>query len=911
MVRVTQSLLNNNLMFNLQQNMQRIAQLQNQLSTGRRVNQPADDPVDFPNMLNLRSSIHQGRNYLDNIGGARTNLELSETTMGNLTEAIQKIRTLAVQGGNNLDAQARLSLANQVSELYGQVMDMANANFNGQYIFGGSETQTIAFKRVDDTVIYNGDDFQRNVALSQGTNVTMNLHGFETFLHTPNQVSGSLRLEDTSASLAEELRKLHPDFPNLPPIPERHPDTNTQRSPNPDNSPSPSPNNYASFSIYGKEIRVDLSVDSLEDVVERINAKVPEVTASIGQQNQLVLKSHRGDAIEMSDGARPTGFEPQPPFGLNLLGALGMYRRIDGFRSFSVGYPSQDPLTDPTVSPTPERSRINVQNNSFLFADSNHGPSSLSSDSFGDNLAITNVDENGNEAYKDNGDLDFIERLETLRITIGDEVINLDLRGLTQGHSFDDETGNEDDVPGSELGDLLELINNHPSLKGKATAFINADGTGIGISAVEGTDQFKVENARMIFGRDITSRVTIDENTGLPTVEKTDPLTLDTKLDELPGSLVDPDEGGSLGIRREDPTVSGIPPTVNQGVISIFNDGSSDIADLREAETIGDVIKAINNTSVGVKAEINDTGTGINIYSTSGNNGFLRIEDYENGTTARDLGLYAPPPPPRIQSDATIQPNNLAFDEFALANGGQFEIEVRDGSGAVMDTYSIAVNETDTLEDIANRIDTIDGKSGPGGGLISARITDGTLSITGNYNGHVLYIDPEKDTTGTDVNSRFTSLLGISKYTFVDEDDSNAFSPVTSDQDTASVLGIEAEGTVNEVEERNIFRSIQLLESALRENDTDGIQASLDNLDTDLEKVLDRRTILGTRLNRLDAFEARLTEGEDFLRQELSKIEDADFTETVSEFTLVQNAFNATLQVGSRLIQQTLLDFLR
>ncbi len=911
MVRITQSLLSNQILFNLQNNMKRITDIQDQLSTGRRINRPGDDPVDYPTALNLRSAIQQGRSYQRNITSARTNLELTETNMDSLTNTLQKVRTLAVQGGNDSDPDARLAIAQEVSEMFGQVMDLANANYNGQYIFGGSETKEMAFENKEGAVLYNGDDYSRKVGLSEGTKVTTNLNGFETFLHTPNQITSQMSLNDTEAPLAEQLRMMHPDFPNLPPLPEKAASSTKERSPNPNNSPSPKPNNYASFSIYGTEIKVDLSVDSLEDVVNRINAKVKDVTASINSNNQMVITSHRSDALKLEDGERPIGFEGDPPFGANILSALGMHRRVDGNRNLAVGYPAMDPLADPTESPAPERANVKLQNDTFLFAQANHGPQTKASIPFADNMALTEADAEGNEVVLENGDPKFIEQLEAIRITIDDEVIDLDFRALTQGRDFDGTEGNGDDIPGSTLEDMLELINNHPELKGRATAYINSTGTGIGISATHDSDMFKVENVRKLFGRDITTQVSVDSATGGTTVTQTDPITKETKLDDLPGALVDPDEGGSLGIRRADPMPAGNPPSMNKGLIVIQNNGQSEAVDLREAETIGDVIRAINKSKTGVEAKINSTGTGIDIQSTTGNPDELSIVDMNEGTTARDLGLFSPPSASRIQSEATVTESTTVIGDFPEVSEGSFEIEVRDGSGAVLDTYSIDVSPSDTMEDIAKRIDAIDGKPGAGSGLLSANLEGDRLNIVSNYDGHVINIDPAKDSTGTDSTNRFTSLVGINKYMYVDEEDVNPLVPYESKQSTASILGINHEGTIQEVEEKNVFRSIKELERALREDDTEGIQESLDNLDFDLEKILSQRTTVGARMNRLDSTESRLQEGEDFMRQQLSSIEDADLAETITDYTLAQNAFNAALQASSGIIQRTLLDFLR
>ena len=92
---------------------------------------------------------------------------------------------------------------------------------------------------------------------------------------------------------------------------------------------------------------------------------------------------------------------------------------------------------------------------------------------------------------------------------------------------------------------------------------------------------------------------------------------------------------------------------------------------------------------------------------------------------------------------------------------------------------------------------------------------------------------------------------------------------------------------------------------------SDVYKRQLEDIDLDLEKILNVRASLGSRINRLDANEARVQSGEDFLRQELSGVEDADLAATITDMTMAQNAFEATLAAAGRILQQSLLDFLR
>ena len=259
--------------------------------------------------------------------------------------------------------------------------------------------------------------------------------------------------------------------------------------------------------------------------------------------------------------------------------------------------------------------------------------------------------------------------------------------------------------------------------------------------------------------------------------------------------------------------------------------------------------------------------------------GELKVIDMASGTTAQDLGFVGTPPPARIQSDPALgltPADAIGAGALAGVGAGTFEIEVRDGSGATIDKYSIPNAAGETIADIVKSIDEADGKGGPGGGLISANFdtVNNVLNVVSNYNGNTILIDPAKDTTA----GSFTSVVGLNKYTAMSEANALTYGPAVSDQNTASILGVAQSGKINEIEEKNIFRTLKNLESGLRNDNTELLKQTLDDMDIDLDAILNGRTKLGARLNRLDSEESRLKETEDFSRQELSFVEDADFT---------------------------------
>src|SRR5690606_35734203 len=101
-----------------------------------------------------------------------------------------------------------------------------------------------------------------------------------------------------------------------------------------------------------------------------------------------------------------------------------------------------------------------------------------------------------------------------------------------------------------------------------------------------------------------------------------------------------------------------------------------------EATTIGDVIDAINATSIGVEARLNDAGDGIALIDTAGGTGKLKVEEVGNGQTAADL---------RIKGESTTQ----TIDGTPT--------EVIDGST----TFTVTLDADDTLNDLVTKINDL------------------------------------------------------------------------------------------------------------------------------------------------------------------------------------------------------------
>jgi len=188
-VRVTQGMLVERVLFNLQNQTQRLLQLQNQLSTGLRVNRPSDDPIDARRAIDVRTTIEKDEQFLDNIRTVSPQLLESASTIQTAIDAMQRAREITIQGANGTVQQPELDqIANEMNQILESVFDSANHKTDNKFIFAGTRTQGQAFSATRDandeivSVTYEGNDENIEVAVSEDVTTVINVTGSDVFL---------------------------------------------------------------------------------------------------------------------------------------------------------------------------------------------------------------------------------------------------------------------------------------------------------------------------------------------------------------------------------------------------------------------------------------------------------------------------------------------------------------------------------------------------------------------------------------------------------------------------------------------------------------------------------------------------------------------------------------------------------
>ncbi|QOV91521.1 flagellar hook-associated protein FlgL [Humisphaera borealis] len=256
-----------------------LAQVQNELTTGKRLNRPSDDPGDSSAAIQLQKVLEQRKAYADNIDAAKGQLSEVDSTLGDLSALLQQAQTIASANvGSDVTPDARKSAAAVVQSIYQQAVSLGNKQFNGVYLFGGDKATEPPFEVGENGgVKFVGSGTTLLNRVDENASLSFMANGAEVFGATSTRITGTADLTPgvTAATRLSDLRGAANEGVKSGSI------------------------------VVGNgtiSTTVDLShADTLGDVVTAINAAaVGGITAAIGGGN-LVLTGGGGDNITVNE----------------------------------------------------------------------------------------------------------------------------------------------------------------------------------------------------------------------------------------------------------------------------------------------------------------------------------------------------------------------------------------------------------------------------------------------------------------------------------------------------------------------------------------------------------------------------------------------------------------------------------
>ncbi len=168
----------------LMKSLSEMYRLNEQISSGKRINKPSDDPTGTSRAMAYKVSIAAGEQCLGNIEGAASALTSADSALSSVNTALTRVKALAVQGASGTATDSsRAALAAEVGQLRDQLLSLANTKVGGDYIFSGFQTDTAAFDT--SSYAYRGDSGAINVGIGGGMLLSQNVPGDAVFQYAP------------------------------------------------------------------------------------------------------------------------------------------------------------------------------------------------------------------------------------------------------------------------------------------------------------------------------------------------------------------------------------------------------------------------------------------------------------------------------------------------------------------------------------------------------------------------------------------------------------------------------------------------------------------------------------------------------------------------------------------------------
>jgi flagellar hook-associated protein 3 FlgL len=208
-MRVTSNMMTDSLARYLTAQNEALYERQTIIASQKRINRPSDDPIGIGKVLDYRQTLSSIEQYGTNIQSGQERLEITEITLDLVDELLQGIRAIA-QTESGGTTESRQLTAEEVKDMFDQVLDLANSKLNGNYMFSGYQTQTAPFSRDDTlattfdqfTVTYNGDDGDARFVVAPNTEITIDTDGRPLF---QNAAGGGINIFDAMRDLIVAL----------------------------------------------------------------------------------------------------------------------------------------------------------------------------------------------------------------------------------------------------------------------------------------------------------------------------------------------------------------------------------------------------------------------------------------------------------------------------------------------------------------------------------------------------------------------------------------------------------------------------------------------------------------------------------------------------------------------------------
>lgn len=207
-MRVSTAQIYNSALTQMQNSQARLAEIQEQISTGKSILSPSDDPVASARILKLERELARSDVYDNNIDAAQRRLDLEEETLDSIYNVVQQVNDLVLQANNSTMSEAdRNIIAEEIRQLQSTAVALMNTkDSEGEYLFSGSQGSTLPFEEhADGSYSFEGDDGQRYIQAGSELQLATTDSGQDIFMVLEDDIEVSVLGQDSSLITTPEF----------------------------------------------------------------------------------------------------------------------------------------------------------------------------------------------------------------------------------------------------------------------------------------------------------------------------------------------------------------------------------------------------------------------------------------------------------------------------------------------------------------------------------------------------------------------------------------------------------------------------------------------------------------------------------------------------------------------------------
>lgn len=735
--------------------------LENEISTGQALNLPSDNPGAALDAVNIQRTLDQLTQVSTNLTTNQSYLTQTDSTLSSIANLLNTAQSTASSASStSVGSSAQQEAAGQIGQIVQQLLDSANTNYDGRYLFAGSEANTQPFVMDGQYVEYTGNA----ASLSSYSDVNQlfqtNVSGAEAFGALSTGVQGTADLTPTLTA-ETPLSSL-----------------NDGQGVSPGSIVISDGTNSSTVNLAG--------ASTLGDVAAAIEANPPagrSVSVSITPTGlDVSLDSAGGGNLTITEA---NGGTTAANLGLLSTSVVGTGPVVG--TPVDPGITATTPLESLFGAPAQAVVNSTAANSSFQ------------------------IQANSNGAAGNGYTLQFID---DGKVQAGNETVNVD--SATNTITVDIQSGS------TTANDVINALNNNAQFSANFTAGLNPNQPG---------------------------------DTGLGVVDLASTGTT------AGGSGTDLDPAG----------------------LQITNGGQTYNISFAGDQTVGDLLNTLNGSGAAVLAEINSSGSGINILSRLSGSDFEIGEN--GGQTATQLGVRT------FTGSTTLAQLNYGSGVQTATSGADFIIQRPDGT-----QLSVSIGSDKTIQDVINTINNDPNNQG-------ANAVTASLNAYGNG-----------ITLTTNAQSNGSAQLQV-----IEENSSNAAQelglvPAGQTQSNAPTINGNTQTLVgsdtNPQETDSTFNALIRLQSAFQSGNQAQITRGMQLLSNAQSQLGLAQADLGAREQSVTALQTSLTSQQNALQSSLSNDVDVDMATAITNLTQQQVSYQASLEMTAQLAQMTLINFL-